>query len=182
MKMIAKQQAQHYVQAKRKHLDRLSSLVWHLTGQADLFTSAMRIALFDIWQNAQNVNLAPNNHCLYNIAIKACCLAWNQHETVTSSTNLPMNQYVRRQVAQLPTMQAQLILMRYMEGLNEQEIALRFAWTSLEAGMAVTQAVQQLKHHFSQECCTEPSQGTLSTLRSPITPWEVKYVPNKRPA
>ena len=178
--MIAKQQTQHYKQAKQRHLDRLSTLVWHLTGQADLFTSAMRIALFEIWQDAQNVNLTQQDDCLYEIAIGACRQIWSQQDVGVCPTRQCKAQYVRRHVSQLPYRQAQLILMRYMEGLHKQDIANHFSWTSLEAGIALTQAVHCLKNLLVQECLTEPPH--IINLKGPITSLGIEYVPTKRPA
>ncbi len=113
--MIAIQQAHHYKQAKQRHLDRLSTLVWALTGQTDLFTTAMRTALFGIWQRAEEINLAQEDEGLFDIAIDSCRQIWAPYQSETQHPHLSKQQSIRYQVTQLPNDKARLILRHYMK-------------------------------------------------------------------
>ena len=72
--------AQYYYQAKKRHLNRLSMLVWHFTGHVDLFAPAMRWALFEIWRNAKHFSMTEDPDDLYEIALNACHEIWRQQE------------------------------------------------------------------------------------------------------
>ncbi len=76
--MNESKRAQYYYQAKKRHLSQLSILVWHLTGRVDLFTPAMRSALFEIWRNAKRFSITKDPDDLYEIALNACYEIWQQ--------------------------------------------------------------------------------------------------------
>lgn len=60
-------------------------LVWHFTGHIDLFTPAMRSALFEIWRNAERFCVTEDLDSLYEIALNASYEIWRQQKVKNSA-------------------------------------------------------------------------------------------------
>ncbi len=144
----------------------LTSVLWKLSGDRELFTEAMQYTLFEMWQHIEKLGGEDAGAYLYRIALSANSKAWrnrigrNGHIDANLLSPQPgqdetlvrkeMIHLVRRAVSELPSQQSQAIVMRYLEQHDYNAIADRLNCTPASARSHVSKAMATLKARFAE--------------------------------
>lgn len=139
----------------------LTSVLWKLSGDRELFAEAMQIALLKIWQNVEKLNGKKAGAYIYKIAISANLMAWrsrvgkdgqfsqSQHsfeklpdENVTGTETAEI---IRQAISRLPARQARAIVMRYLEQKDYSRIAVEMNCSEVNARSNVSKALAALR-------------------------------------
>ena len=139
----------------------LTSVLWKLTGDKELFTEAMQYALLRMWQNVEKLNGKKAGAYIYRIALTANSAAWQNRigrdgqisearvsvekgpdEKVSTSE---LAGIVRQAIAQLPAKQSKAIVMRYFEQQGYEAVAEKLNCSEAGARSNVSKAVATLK-------------------------------------
>jgi RNA polymerase sigma factor (sigma-70 family) len=150
-----------FEKARTRHSVFLTSVLWKLTGDKELFTEAMQYALLRMWQHVQKLNSNEARSYLYRIALTASSMAWRNrirrngdvpHDLVGAEDppeeNLATRELaaiVRRQISRLPKKQARAIVMRYFQQQDYRAIAQSLRCTEAGARSNVSRALATLK-------------------------------------
>ena len=70
------QRVEMFRQVKTAHAGFLTSVLWKLTGDKELFAEALQYALLGIWQNVEKLNSKKAGAYIYRIALTANPKAW----------------------------------------------------------------------------------------------------------
>ncbi len=148
-------------QVKADYIDFLSSVLWKLTGDRELFTEAMQYSLLGMWQHVEKLNGRQAGSYIYRIALTANSKAGRNRigrngqiseshlgvaaspEEKVSSSELAAK--VRQAVAQLPAKQSKAIVMRYFQQQDYSDIALQLKCTQAGARSHVSKAIATLR-------------------------------------
>ena len=148
----------------------LTSTLWKLTGDADIFAEAIQYAFLAIWMNLEKLTGPQAGAYIYRIALSANSKAWRNRtgkdgqipkpdvfknpaagEAVDEETlNL-----VRKEIAKLPEKQAHAIVMRYISQHDYQTIAGKLNCTEDTARSHVSKAIAALKEKLSYSNISE---------------------------
>jgi len=139
----------------------LTSVLWKLTGDKELFTEAMQYSLFGIWQHVEKLKGEKAGAYIYRIALTANSKAWrNRVGRNGEILNDPIDPVedaderlgreelaanVRREISRLPRKQARAIVMRYLEQQDYQAIAEKLSCSKAGARSNVSRAMATLK-------------------------------------
>jgi RNA polymerase sigma factor (sigma-70 family) len=139
----------------------LTSVLWKLTGDKELFTEAMQYSLFGIWRNVEKLKSEKAGAYIYRIALTANSKAWqNRVGRNGEILNDPIDPaedaderldraettaIVRREISRLPKKQARAIVMRYLEQQDYQAIAEKLSCSKAGARSNVSRAMAALK-------------------------------------
>jgi len=150
----------------------LTSVLWKLTGDRELFTEAMQCSLLGMWRNIEKLNGKKAGAYIYRIALTANSAAWRnrigRNGQISKAQvgvekgpdekvgNSELVGRVRRAIAQLPAKQSKAIVMRYFEQQGYEAVAEKLNCSEAGARSNVSKAIATLK-------------GKLATL----TEWEV---------
>ena len=145
----------------------LTSVLWKLTADADLFADAMQNALLRMWRHVEKLNGCKAQAYIYRIALSANSTAWRNRigkdgqiacEPVSppadgsqSKVDLELAHKVRRRIARLPSKQAKAIVMRYLEEKDYQIIAEELSCSPAGARSHVSKALATLKRKLCHE-------------------------------
>jgi len=158
-------QAEIFEQVRDRYTGLLTSILWKLTGDRELFTEAMQYALLGMWQHVGKLNSQKAGAYIYKIALSANSKAWRNR--IGKDGQLTRNQawveknsderldrdelatIVRREIGRLPTKQAKAIVMRYFEQQDYQAIAGKLACTEAGARSHVSKALATLKSRLA---------------------------------
>jgi RNA polymerase sigma factor (sigma-70 family) len=139
----------------------LTSVLWKLTGDKELFTEAMQYSLFGIWQHVEKLKGEKAGAYIYRIALTANSKAWRNR--VGRNGEIPNDPIdpaedaderldraeaaaiVRREISRLPRKQARAIVMRYLEQQDYQAIAEKLSCSKAGARSNVSRAMATLK-------------------------------------
>ncbi len=161
--------AEIFEQVRARYIGLLTSILWKLTGDRELFTEAMQYALLGIWQHLGKLNGQKAYVYIYRIALSANSKAWRNR--IGRDGQLNPNQpagsavegddlekspeekldrdelatLVRREISQLPDKQANAIVMRYLEQQDYPNIATKLSCTEASARSHVSKALATLK-------------------------------------
>ena len=157
--------AELFRQVKADYIDFLSSVLWKLTGDRELFTEAMQYALLGMWRHVEKLNGRKAGSYIYRIALTANSRAWRNrigrngqinesHPVVKEGpvdkvSNSELVAKVRQAVAQLPPKQAKAIVMRYFEQKNYQAVAEKLKCSEAGARSHVSKAIATLKNKLA---------------------------------
>jgi RNA polymerase sigma factor (sigma-70 family) len=139
----------------------LTSVLWKLTGDRELFVEAMQYALLGIWQNVEKLTGKKAGAYIYRIALTANSKAWRnrigrdgqisrgqagiEEDPAVGIGESELVGLVRRAIAQLPERQSRAIVMRYLEQQDYKEISVELGCTEAGARSNVSKAVATLK-------------------------------------
>jgi len=153
--------AEAFEQLRAKYVGFLTSVLWKLTGDRELFTEAMQYALLGIWQNIEKLNGKKAGAYIYRIALSANSRAWRNRigkdgEFVRSRIDTDygpdekldkneLTSLVKRQISNLPAKQGRAIVMRYFEQQDYKDIAEKLRCTEAGARSHVSKAIGTLK-------------------------------------
>ncbi|MCK4292880.1 MAG: sigma-70 family RNA polymerase sigma factor [Planctomycetes bacterium] len=143
----------------------LTSVLWKLAGDKELFTEAMQYALLGIWQHIEKLKGEKAGAYVYRIALTSNSRAWrnrigrNGHISTAGAgaENAPDEELgrselaalIRREISKLPLKQGRAIVMRYMEQQGYQTIAESLRCTKAGARSHVSRALATLKNKLA---------------------------------
>lgn len=159
--MNLSKRAETFEQLRAKHIRFLTSVLWKLTGDRELFTEAMQYTLLGIWQNIEKLGGKKAGAYIYRIALTANSKAWRNRigrdgefvrsrivmdkgpdETLTKDE---IASIIRREIGHLPAKQGRAIVMRYLEQKDYKDIAEKLCCTEAGARSHVSKAIDALK-------------------------------------
>ena len=139
----------------------LTSVLWKLAGDKEIFTEAMQYALLGIWQYIESLNTEAAMGYIYRIALTANSKAWRNRigrdgQITTPNTggddapeeNLADSELavlIRREISKLPPQQSKAIAMRYLEQQDYHAMARNLRCTQAAARSNVSRALAALK-------------------------------------
>jgi RNA polymerase sigma factor (sigma-70 family) len=157
---MSSKRAEIFEQVRARYIGLLTSVLWKLTGDRELFTEAMQYALLGIWQHLGKLNSEKAYAYVYKIALSANSKAWRNrigkdgqltcHAGFGKSPDEHLNRnelatLVRREITRLPDKQAKAIVMRYLEQQDYPDIATKLSCTEASARSHVSKAMATLK-------------------------------------
>ena len=150
-----------FEQVRATYAGFLTSVLWKLTGDKELFAEAMQYALLGMWRNVEKLNGEKAGAYIYRIALTANSAAWRNRigrdgeisrsqistdEGVAEKVgNIELVGKVRRVIAQLPAKQGKAIVMRYLEQQSYESIAEKLSCSEVGARSNVSKAIATLK-------------------------------------
>jgi len=153
--------AEIFRQLRTRYSGFLTSVLWRLTGDRELFTEAMQYALLGMWQHVEKLNSEKAGSYIYRIALTANSKAWRNRigrdgEMLKPRVDIEKGPaaevgeselvgMVRRAIAQLPAKQSKAIVMRYLEQQDYKGISTELGCTEAGARSHVSKAVATLK-------------------------------------
>jgi len=153
--------AEVFRQLRAKYSGFLTSVLWKLTGDRELFVEAMQNALLGMWQNVEKLNGEKAGAYIYRIALTANSKAWRnrigrdghisraqaaaEEDPVERIGEGELAEAVRRAVAKLPARQSRAIVMRYLEQREYKDISAELGCTEAGARSNVSKALASLK-------------------------------------
>jgi RNA polymerase sigma factor (sigma-70 family) len=153
--------AKIFKEVRADYIDFLTSVLWRLTGDRELFTEAMQYALMGMWQHIEKLKGRQAGSYIYRIALTANSRAWrnrvgrngqinDSHLGVASSPDQKaidseMAAKVRKAVAQLPAKQAKAVVMRYFEQQGYRDVAEKLNCSESGVRSHVSKAIANLK-------------------------------------
>ncbi|MHC4259671.1 MAG: RNA polymerase sigma factor [Planctomycetota bacterium] len=154
-----------FKQVRAEHTGFLTSVLWKLTGDRELFAEALQYALLGIWQNIEKLNSKKAGAYIYRIALSANSKAWRtrigrngqigQAQIISDKGpaeevgESELEEKVRLAVSQLPAKQARAIVMRYFEQKEYGDIAGKLRCSEAGARSHVSKALATLKTRFA---------------------------------
>jgi RNA polymerase sigma-70 factor (ECF subfamily) len=153
--------AEVFRQLRGRYLGLLTSVLWKLTGDRELFVEAMQYALLGMWQNVEKLNGKKAGAYIYRIALTANSKAW--HNRIGRDGQISRGQAgieedpmarigeselagkIRQAISQLPARQSRAIVMRYLEQQDYKKISAELGCTEAGARSNVSKAVATLK-------------------------------------
>ena len=153
--------AEVFRQLRTRYSGFLTSVLWRLTGDKELFTEAMQYALLGMWQHIEKLNGKKAGAYIYRIALTANSKAWRNRigrdgQISRSQVGIEKDPavrigenelvgMVRRAIAQLPAKQSRAIVMRYLEQRDYKDVAERLNCSEAGARSNVSRALAVLK-------------------------------------
>jgi RNA polymerase sigma factor (sigma-70 family) len=155
------ERAEVFRQLRVRHSGFLTSVLWKLTGDRELFVEAMQNALLGMWQNVEKLNGKKAGAYIYRIALTANSKAWRnrigrdgylsraqggvEEDPAESIAESELTGMVRRAIAELPARQSRAIVMRYLQQRDYKEISAELGCTEAGARSNVSKALASLK-------------------------------------
>jgi len=155
------ERAEVFRQLRSRYLGLLTSVLWKLTGDRELFVEAMQNALLGMWQNVEKLNGKKAGAYIYRIALTANSKAWRnrigkdgqisrgqagiEEDPAAKIGESELAAMVRRSISQLPKRQSRAIVMRYLEQQDYKDISAELGCTEAGARSNVSKAVATLK-------------------------------------
>jgi len=157
--------AEIFRQLRTRYCGFLTSVIWRLTGDRELFTEAMQYALLGMWQHVEKLNGKKAGSYIYRIALTANSKAWRdrigrngqishsqidiKEDPAEMAGESELVGMVRRAIAQLPAKQSRAIVMRYLEQQDYKGISMELCCTEAGARSNVSKAVATLKRKLA---------------------------------
>lgn len=139
----------------------LTSVLWRLTGERELFSEAYQTALLKIWQNVEKLNTPAAGAYIYKIAVSANSTAWKDRIRKDGHISIEQNELepaaiekkgddelidaVRAEISKLSKKQSAALIMRYLEQKDYDAIAARLGCSEIAARSNVSKALAALK-------------------------------------
>lgn len=143
----------------------LTSVLWKLTGDREIFTEAMQYSLFAMWQHVEKLKDETAKSYIYRIALSANSKAWRNRigKNGDIPNDLPdsaedaedklgreeLAEAVRQQISRLPSKQGRAIVMRYLEQQDYQTISETLRCSIAGARSNVSRALETLKNKLA---------------------------------
>jgi RNA polymerase sigma factor (sigma-70 family) len=159
------ERAEVFRQLRSRYSGLLTSVLWKLTGDRELFVEAMQNALLGMWQNVEKLNGKKAGAYIYRIALTANSKAWRnrigkdgqishilagiEKDPAVGVGQSELASVVRRAIAQLPERQSKSIVMRYLEQQDYKDISAKMGCTEAGARSNVSKAVASLKNKLA---------------------------------
>jgi RNA polymerase sigma factor (sigma-70 family) len=153
--------AEVFRQLRTRYSGFLTSVLWKLTGDRELFIEAMQYVLLGMWQNVEKLNGKKAGAYIYRVALTANSKAWRnrigrdgqishsqagiEEDPAARIGESELVVMVRRAISQLPAKQSRAIVMRYLEQQDYKDISAELGCTEAGARSNVSKAVATLK-------------------------------------
>lgn len=148
-----------FEQVRTRYAGFLTSVLWKLTGDRELFAEAMQYALLGMWQHIEKLKGRKAGAYIYRIVLTANSKAWRNRigrdgqiarRQIAKAPDEKLNNselaaMARRAISQLPTKQSKAMVMRYLEQQDYQAIAGKLCCTQAGARSHVSKAIAALK-------------------------------------
>lgn len=150
-----------FERVKAEHTRLLTSVLWKLTGDREVFADALQYALLEMWRHVEKLDGKKAGAYIYRIALSANSKAWRNrigrdgqiHEDQVGTDKEPQErvssneaaEVVRQAISRLPEKQAGAIVMRYLEQQSYEAIAGKLACSEAGARSHVSKALATLK-------------------------------------
>ncbi len=157
--------AELFRQLRTRHTGYISSVLWKLTGDRELFTEAMQYALLGMWQHIEKLNGKKAGAYIYRIVLTANSKAWRDRIGKNGHFNhirtggeqspdeeldrIELVRMVRQEISRLPAKQAKAIVMRYLEQQDYENIAGQLRCSRAGARSNVSKAIATLKNKLA---------------------------------
>ncbi len=157
--------AEVFRQLRTRYSGFLTSVLWKLTGDRELFVEAMQYALLGMWQNVEKLTGKKAGAYIYRIALTANSKAWRNRigrdgEMLKPRVDIEKDPaaeigeselvgMVRRAIAQLPAKQSRAVVMRYLEQQDYKDISAELCCTKAGARSNVSKAIATLKKNLA---------------------------------
>ena len=155
------ERVQIFREARGKYSGFLTSVLWKLTGDRELFAEAMQYALLAMWRHVEKLDREKAGAYIYRIALTANSKAWRnrvgrdgqlnkerfdiEKGPEESAGKSELAGKMRQAISQLPAKQGRAIVMRYLEQQNYQAIAEKLLCTEAGARSNVSKGLAALK-------------------------------------
>jgi len=146
-----------FEEVRSRHAEFLTSVLWKLTGDKELFEEALQYSLLQMWRHLEKLKGKKAASYIYRIALSANSKAWrnrigkdghfNQYEPKAdaASDNTERIEHVRQEISRLPDKQAQALIMKYLEQKDYETIAKQLHCQSTTARSNVSKALAALR-------------------------------------
>jgi RNA polymerase sigma factor (sigma-70 family) len=149
---------------KNEYTGYLTSTLWKLTGDTDLFSEAIQYAFLGIWMNLEKLTGPQAGAYIHRIALSANSKAWRNrigkdgqiqkaNVFINPTANGPVDEetlnIVRKEIAKLPEKQSQAIVMRYIDRHDYHAIAGKLNCTEDTARSHVSKAIAALREKLA---------------------------------
>ena len=150
-----------FEKVQQHHIEFLSSVLWKLTGDRELFTEALQYAMLGMWRHVEKLNSKKAGAYIYRIALTANSTAWRNRigrdgqisqdriavrkDPQRAADDSELAQKVRQAIVQLPARQLRAIVMRYFEQQQYSDIAEKLRCSQAGARSHVSKALATLK-------------------------------------
>jgi RNA polymerase sigma factor (sigma-70 family) len=153
-----------FEQLKNEYAGYLTSTLWKLTGDSDIFDEAFQYALLAVWMNLEKLTGPQAGAYIYRIALSANSKAWRNrvgkngqiaNTTLISSpvsaeaVDVETLNLVRNAIAKLPEQQGLAVVMRYMEQSDYRAIADKLDCSEDTARSHVSKAINTLRNNLT---------------------------------
>jgi RNA polymerase sigma factor (sigma-70 family) len=158
------QRLELFEQLKNEYAGYLTSTLWKLTGDSDIFDEAFQYALLAVWMNLEKLTGPQAGAYIYRIALSANSKAWRNrvgkngqiaNTTLISSpvsaeaVDVETLNLVRNAIAKLPEQQGLAVVMRYMEQSDYRAIADKLDCSEDTARSHVSKAINTLRNNLT---------------------------------
>jgi RNA polymerase sigma factor (sigma-70 family) len=148
----------------------LTSTLWKLTGDADIFAEALQYSLLGIWMNIEKLTGPQAGAYIYRIALSSNSKAWRTRigkdgqipkstAFVNPAADGPADEetlkLVRKEISKLPEKQSQAIVMRYVNQHDYHAIADKLNCTEDTARSHVSKAIASLREKLAYSNISE---------------------------
>ena len=145
----------------------LTSVLWRLTGDKELFSEALQYAMLEMWRHVEKLNGKKAGAYIYRIALSANSKAWRNRigkngqlsnsqfdiaaEPQQKTDDAELTAKVRKSIARLPAKQSAALVMRYLQQQDYDKIAQKLGCSQVSARSNVSKAVSALKRVLRYE-------------------------------
>ena len=156
-------QLELFEKLKGRYSGLLTSTLWKLTGDNDLFAEALQYALLSIWMNLKKLTGPQAGAYIYRIALSSSSKAWRIRigkngqipkaaivkNPADDAVDEEILNRVRREIVSLPEKQARAIVLRYIDQQDYSSIADKLNCTEVTARSHVSKAINTLRNNLS---------------------------------
>jgi RNA polymerase sigma factor (sigma-70 family) len=155
---------------KNDYTGYLTSTLWKLTGDSDIFGEAIQYAFLAIWMNLEKLTGPQAGAYIYRIALSANSKAWRNRigkDGQIPNVNLMRDPaasdfvdeetvaMVRKEIANLPQQQALAVVMRYIDQNDYRTIADKLNCAEDTARSHVSKAIASLREKLAYSNISE---------------------------
>jgi len=144
----------------------LTSTLWKLTGNSDLFAEAIQYAYLAIWINLEKLTGPQAGAYIYRIALSANSKVWrsragkdNRMPFTKPAASEPVDEetlnMVRNEIANLPEQQSMAVVMRYIDQNDYRTIAQKLNCAEDTARSHVSKAIAALREKLAYSNISE---------------------------
>jgi len=145
----------------------LTSVLWRLTGDRELFSEALQYAMLEMWRHVEKLDGKKAGAYIYRIALSANSKAWRNRigkngqfsdsqldiaaEPQQRNDDVELTAKLRKSIARLPAKQSAALVMRYLQQQDYETIAQKLGCSPVSARSNVSKAVSALKRVLRYE-------------------------------
>jgi RNA polymerase sigma factor (sigma-70 family) len=149
---------------KNEYIGYLTTTLWKLTCDTDIFDEAIQYAFLAIWMNLEKLTGPQAGAYIYRIALSANSRAWRnrtgkdgqiakpdvfKNPAAREAVDEETLNLVRKEIAKLPEQQAQAIVMRYIDQSDYSVIAGKLDCSEDTARSHVSKAINTLRNNLT---------------------------------